>query len=171
MPGSINPLTADSPCGISLCEPATGGIPQGRRRRTQTSLSLARSPSTELRVAREHRDTEENFLVNMSRSPKALAPRGIPINRNQCGALDSKNMQAHSCPQALLTRLFGDLFIKPPNFVRLVETAEGYELTGSYSTCNVGLSMEHHSADSQKTESEVRRQQVKSSTSQIVKWL
>jgi hypothetical protein len=29
--------------------------------------------------------------VNMYGSPKALAPRGIPINRELCGALDAKN--------------------------------------------------------------------------------
>jgi hypothetical protein len=31
-------LAADSPCGISLREPAEGGIPQGRRRRTRREV-------------------------------------------------------------------------------------------------------------------------------------
>ena len=48
----------------------------------------------------------------MSGSPKAPAPRGIPINRERCGVLDAKNKQAHSCPQELPIRLYGDPSIK-----------------------------------------------------------
>jgi hypothetical protein len=110
------------------------------RRHSHTKLFTTRSPlrlrsERTLRLSSgslEHTEyAEKNSLVNMSGSPKALAPRGIPINRERCGALDAKNKQAHSCPQELPIQLYCDPFqSSTPTLLRLIETTEGEEFTG-----------------------------------------
>ena len=67
-------------------------------------------------------------------SPKALAMRGIPINRDRCGALDAKNKQAHSCPQELPIRLYGDplpvILVQLPSIFEPAGDAELTEIIG-----------------------------------------